>query len=85
MGFSLIAASRGYSALHRLLTAVASFVAEHRLEGTELQQLQHSGSIVVVPQALVLCGMWNLPGAGIEPTSPALDSYPLYYQGSFCL
>ena len=49
-GFSLVAASRGYSASHRLLTAATSFVAEHRPEGTELQQLQHAGSIVVVPQ-----------------------------------
>ena len=33
MGFSLPAASRGYSlvAVHRLLTAVASLVVEHRL------------------------------------------------------
>ena len=29
-------------------------------------------------------GMWNLPGPGIKPVSPALesDSYPLYHQGS---
>ena len=32
-----------------LLIAVASFVSEHGLEGTELQQLWHVGSIVVVP------------------------------------
>ena len=33
MGFFLVAASRGYSlvAVHRLLIAVASLVAEHRL------------------------------------------------------
>ena len=49
-GVSLVAVSRGYSALHRLLAAVASFVAEHRLEGSELQELQHVGSVVVVPQ-----------------------------------
>ena len=32
----------------------------------------------------LLCGMWNLPGAGIEPTSPTLagSSLPLSHQGS---
>ena len=38
-----------FIALHRLLIAVASFVEENRLEGTELQELWHVGSIVAVP------------------------------------
>ena len=33
--------------LHRLLIAVTLFVAEHRLEGTQLQQLRYVGSIVM--------------------------------------
>ena len=38
LGFSLVAESRGYSlaAVHGLLIAVASLVAEHRLWGTEV-------------------------------------------------
>ena len=39
MGFSLVVESRGYSlvAVHRLLIAMTSLVAEHRLEGTWAQ------------------------------------------------
>ena len=33
----------------RLLMSAASLVADHRLEGSELQQLQHVGSVVAVP------------------------------------
>ena len=40
-----------------LLTEVAFLVAEH-----ELQVHWLSG-----------CGAWNLPGQGVEPTSPALE------------
>ena len=29
--------------------SAASLVADHRLEGSELQQLQHVGSVVAVP------------------------------------
>ena len=43
---SLVAASRGYSlvAVHGLLIAVASLVAELRLLACRFQQLQHAGS-----------------------------------------
>ena len=48
-----------------------------------LQQLRRRGLEAVVPklqhrfngcgtQPYMLCGMWNLPGPGIAPTSPAL-------------
>ena len=35
-------------------------------------KLRHMGSIVEVPGLSMLCSMWNLPGSGIEPMSPAL-------------
>ena len=64
-GLSLVAASRGY-----LL----------RCEGFLLQWLlllQSTGSRVhglgsCSTWAQLLCGMWDLPGSGIEPVSPAL-------------
>ena len=46
------------------LTVAASLVAEHRLQTLRLSSC---GS-----QAQPLCGMWNLPGPGLEPVSPAL-------------
>ena len=54
----------------------ASLVVEHRLWST--------GSVVVVHRAELLRGIWDLPGPGIEPVSPAwqADFYPLDHQGS---
>ena len=46
------------------LTIVASLVAEHRLQ---THRLSNCGS-----PAQLLCGMWDLPGPGPEPVSPAL-------------
>ena len=46
------------------LTAVASPVAEHRLQ---TRRLSSCG-----PQAQPLRGMWDLPGPGHEPVSPEL-------------
>ena len=43
------------------LTIAASLVAEHRLQ---THRLSSCGSL--------LCGMWDLPGPGLEPVSPAL-------------
>ena len=45
------------------LTVAASLVAEHRLQ---TRRLSNCGS-----RAQLLCGMWDLPGPGLEPTSPA--------------
>ena len=47
----LFSSCRGYSAagVHRLLTVAASLVAEHGLQGSRLQWLQHEDSVVVVP------------------------------------
>ena len=41
------------------LTIAASLVAERRLSGCD-------------SRAQLLCGMWDLPGPGLEPVSPAL-------------
>ena len=54
-----------------LLVAVASLVVEHMLQVCGLQSMQHLGSMVVVHR-FSCCGMWNTPGPGIEPMSPAL-------------
>ena len=51
-------------AVRRLLIAVASLVAEHGLQAHELRSCG--------AWAWPLLGMWPLPGAGIEPVSPAL-------------
>ena len=46
------------------LTIAASLVAEHRLK---TRRLSNCGS-----RAQLLRGMWDLPGPGLEPVSPAL-------------
>ena len=68
----------------KILTAVASLVAEHRLWVHGLRQMQLMGSVVVAQRARarrlssrsawapLLHGIWNLPRPGIEPMSPAL-------------
>ena len=59
LGFSLAVVSRGYSpaAACRLLIAVASLVAEQGFMAWGLSS----------------CGVWDLPGSGVEPAlSPAL-------------
>ena len=62
-GLSLLVANGGYSpvALLGLLIAVASLVA-----------LGCMGFSSCSTQALLVQGMWTLPGPGIEPASPAL-------------
>ena len=45
--------------VHGLLIAVASLVAEHRLQECGLHQLQHVGSVVVACR-LSSCGSWAL-------------------------
>ena len=61
VGFSLVAMSRGYSviAIHRLLTAAASLVAEHRLQARWLQQPWHVGSAAMA-RGLSSRGSWAL-------------------------
>ena len=75
MDFSPVAASRGYSLVHWLLTEVVSLV-EHRPLVHRLQQMQQAGSHSCGSGAeeggLSSCGLWNLAGPGIGSTSPAL-------------
>ena len=68
----------------RLLIVVASLVTEHRLQVHRLQQLWHVGfnscGSWALEHRLSSCGaraqllhsMWDLPGPGLEPVSPAL-------------
>ena len=62
----------------RLLIAVASLVAEHRLQGTRASEVVarvlEPGLSSCGPWALFFLGMWDLPGLGIKPVSPALPS-----------
>ena len=53
-----------FIAVHGPLTIAASLVAEHRLQ---TRRLSTCGS-----WAQLLRGMWDLPGPGLEPMSPAL-------------
>ena len=65
-----------FVAVHGLLIAVASLVAEHGLQACSLSscgsqapecRLSSRGA-----RASLLCGMWDLPGPGLEPVSPVL-------------
>ena len=59
--------------VRRLLIAVTSFVAKHGLYGSwaSEQRLNSFGA--------QLQGMWDLPGSGIEPVSPAMAGGFFYY------
>ena len=57
-----------FIAVHGSLTIAASLVAEHRLQ---THRLSNCGS-----RAQLLCGMWDPPRPGPEPTSPALAGRP---------
>ena len=73
-----------FVAVHGILLAVASLVAEHRRQGTQAsvvvahglsscdaRALEHKLSSCGA-QAQLLHGMWDLPRPGLEPVSPAL-------------
>ena len=68
---SLVAAGGGYSlaAVHRLLTVVASLVAEHRLKTHRLSCSE-------------ACGLIPDQGSNQHPPHWQADSYSLYHQGS---
>ena len=86
-GLSLVVASGGYSLLWcacfsfqwllllqtQALGARASVVASCRLSSCGSWALERRLSSCGA-QALLLCDMWDLPGPGIEPVSPALAS-----------
>ena len=84
VGFSLVAEGGGYSLVAvRGLIAVASLGAGHRLWGSWASALLAHGPVLQLPgskhslsscgaQAWLLPGVWDLPGSGIKPVSPAL-------------
>ena len=55
-----------------LLIAVASFIAEHRLEGMRASEVAVLGLSSCDSWAWLLQDMCDLPGPGVEPMSPAL-------------
>ena len=66
-----------FVAVCRLLLAVASLVAEHRLWSKRAsvvaaRGLQSEGSVVVAQGLRCQASMWDLPRPGIEPVSPEL-------------
>ena len=66
-GFPLVGESRGSSSVVVWVPiAAASLVAE---QGLQACRLSSCGA-----RAELLPGIWNLPGSGIEPVSPALAS-----------
>ena len=78
MGFALVVESGSHSlvAALQLLLGVASLMAEHRAQGPGASvvvapALSSTGSVVVAHR-LLLHGMWDPPGSGLEPMSPAL-------------
>ena len=60
--------------MRRLLIAVVSLVAEHRLQGT---QAQSSWRVVLVAPHVE-----SSPDQGLNPYTLCMGSYPLYHQGS---
>ena len=85
-----------FVAVHGLLIAVASLVAELRLQVRGLQQLWHAGSVVVarglqstgsvvVAHRLICsaaCGIFPDQGSNPGPQHWQVDSQPLRHQGS---
>ena len=70
--------------VHGLLTAVASLVAEHKLQAHGLQQLQLKCSGVVVHRLCCSTTYRIFLGSNPYPLHWQADSYPLCHQG-FCL
>ena len=70
--------------MHRLLTAVASLVEEHRLWAHGLQELQHVGSVVVVHRLSrpTACEIFLNQGLNPCPLHWQVGSYLLNHQGS---
>ena len=90
-GFPLVAASRGYSpvVVNRLLRAVASLVAEHRLQGSQVSAavasgLWSTGSIAVAHRLSCSLPCVSFPNQGwnLSLQHWQLDTLPLNNQGS---
>ena len=63
----------GFSCCGALALGVpASVVAARGLSSCSMRALGHAGFSSCGVRAWLLCGMWDLPGPGIEPMSPAL-------------
>ena len=72
-GLSLVAASRGYSfAVHWLLIAVASLCCGAPALGVRASVVVAHRLSSCGARASLFRGMWDLPGPGLEPVSPAL-------------
>ena len=77
-GLSLVAVSGDYSLLWYVVFSWRwlLFVVEHGLQARRLQQMWLVGSRAQVSscgaRAQLICGMWDLPGPGLEPVYPAL-------------
>ena len=72
MGFSLVAASEGFSCCRaRALGAWASVVVACGLSSCGSRALECRLSSCGAWTEL-LCSMWDLPGPGLEPMTPAL-------------
>ena len=76
---SLAATSGDYSlvVVHRLLTAVACLVAEHRLLGVGA-----SAAVAHQLSCSMSCGIFLDRGSNLCPLHWQVASYPLYHQGS---
>ena len=73
-----------FVAVHGLLIAVASLVAEHGLQACGLQQLWHMGSVVVAHGLCcsAACGIFLDQGSNPCSLHWQADSQPLRHQGS---
>ena len=82
-GFSLVMGSGGHSltAVQGLLVAVASLVAERRLQALRLQPLQQASSVVLFhkPSCFEACGIFLDEGSNLCPLHWQADSCPLYH------
>ena len=80
-----IAMSRGHSAMHGLLVAVASLIAEHELWACGLSSCV-SGAPVILAHGLIscseACGIFPDKGSNTSPLHWQVDSLPLDPQGS---
>ena len=79
-GSSQAAVSRGYclAVVRGFLTALPSLAAEHKLWGVSASAVAARGPsgcdfrLRSCTGARLLCAMWDLPGPGTKPVSPAL-------------
>ena len=69
------------TAMQGLLVAVASLVAERRLQALRLPPLQQASSVVLFhkPSCFEACGIFPGKGSNLCPLCWQADSYPLYH------